>query len=440
MSTYVAPSFAAEVSRTARLVSRSGKYWKKVRVQGDVKHHPPGGTGELRGVYPSALTTVEGVPVSAQVFVRYRANELGGLGDGALVAVVQSSAAGEWDVQGVNGRLRYDVFARLAGENDALQSSVRPSDEARFVPNELSVAIGVPLDVPLPLVGGAGGLTATIASGALPSGVALVGRRLQGVWPTGVIGAYPVVFDVFDGAVTVAATLTLNLVLLPMRLVAVGMPNLASGVPVDAQFTASGGEGPYTYSVSAGALPAGLTLNSATGALTGTPGLGGAYAFTITATDVRSGTASLPFSGEMATPHSYWRINITAANSHAALSELEFAATAGGSNLCVGGSPVTGGSWPPPGHVAANAFDGNTSSDRHYSWASSVGSSGWIGYHFANPVVVKEVRISARSQSSQYPTAFSVDYSDDGVTWTQVVSYSGQTSWPYETLKAFAVP
>ena len=150
MSTYVAPSFAAEVSRTARLVSRSGKYWKKVRVQGDVKHHPPGGTGELRGVYPSAPTTVEGVPVSAQVFVRYRANELGGLGDGALVAVTESSPAGEWDVQGVNGRLRYDVFARLAGENDALQSSVRPSDEARFIPSELSVAIGVPLDVPLP--------------------------------------------------------------------------------------------------------------------------------------------------------------------------------------------------------------------------------------------------------------------------------------------------
>ena len=428
------------VSRPARLSSRKGKYHLSVRVQRDVMFHPPGGTGELSGHYPSSSTTVEGVPVSALVLVRYRADEPGGKGDGALVAVVQSNAAGEWSAQGLNGRLRYDVFARLAGENDALQSSVRPFDEARFVPSEVSVTMGRPLDVPLPRVGGAGDLTATIASGALPSGVTLVGQRLQGVWPTGAIGAYPVVFDVFDGAVTVAATLTLNLALLPMSLVAVGMPALAPGGPVAAQFTASGGEGPYTYSVSAGALPAGLTLNSATGALTGTPASGGVYAFTITATDVRSGTASLPFSGEMATPHSYWRINITAANSHAALSELEFAAMAGGTNLCVGGSPVTGGSWPPPGYAAANAFDGNTSSNMNYSWASSVSSSGWIGYHFASPVVVKEARISARSQSSQYPTAFSVDYSDDGVTWTQVVSYSGQTSWPYETLKAFAVP
>ena len=263
---------------------------------------------------------------------------------------------------------------------------------------------------------------------------------MQGVWPTGAIGAYPVVFDVFDGAVTVAATLTLNLVLLPMSLVAVGMAALAAGVPVNAQFTARGGEGPYTYSVSAGALPAGLTLNSATGTLTVTPASGGVYAFTVTATDVRSGTASLSLSGEVVTTHSYWRINITAANSWAALSELEFAAMAGGPNLCVGGSPVTGGNYPPPGFDEANAFDGNTSSHQDYTWASSVSSSGWIGYHFASPVSVKEVRISARSQYSQYPTAFSVDYSDDGVTWTQVVSYSGQTSWPYETLKAFAVP
>jgi len=35
--------------------------------------------------------------------------------------------------------------------------------------------------------------------------------------------------------------------------------------------TAAGGKAPYTYSISTGKLPAGLTLNTATGAITGTP-------------------------------------------------------------------------------------------------------------------------------------------------------------------------
>ena len=48
---------------------------------------------------------------------------------------------------------------------------------------------------------------------------------------------------------------------------------LASGVPAP------------TYSVTSGSIPAGLTLNSTTGAITGTPTVSGPYGFTITATN-----------------------------------------------------------------------------------------------------------------------------------------------------------
>ena len=57
---------------------------------------------------------------------------------------------------------------------------------------------------------------------------------------------------------------------------------------------ASGGTSPYSYAVTAGALPGGLTLNASTGAITGTPSALGTFNFSITATD--SSTGSGPYS------------------------------------------------------------------------------------------------------------------------------------------------
>ncbi|WEK03857.1 MAG: Ig-like domain repeat protein [Candidatus Devosia phytovorans] len=48
---------------------------------------------------------------------------------------------------------------------------------------------------------------------------------------------------------------------------------------------ATGGTAPFTYALAAGALPTGLSLNTATGAVTGTPTATGDFSFTITATD-----------------------------------------------------------------------------------------------------------------------------------------------------------
>ena len=55
---------------------------------------------------------------------------------------------------------------------------------------------------------------------------------------------------------------------------------------------ASGGTGAIKWSVSAGALPAGLTLNSATGVISGTPAVAGNYEVSITATDAGDATNS----------------------------------------------------------------------------------------------------------------------------------------------------
>jgi hypothetical protein len=56
--------------------------------------------------------------------------------------------------------------------------------------------------------------------------------------------------------------------------------------------TGSGGASPYVYSVTGGALPGGLTINSSTGQISGVPNSAGTFNFTAQVTDA-SGLASL---------------------------------------------------------------------------------------------------------------------------------------------------
>lgn len=55
--------------------------------------------------------------------------------------------------------------------------------------------------------------------------------------------------------------------------------------------TASGGTAPYSYAVTTGSLPTGLSLNASTGAITGTPTSETQASFSITVTDADSCTA-----------------------------------------------------------------------------------------------------------------------------------------------------
>src|SRR5262249_43567566 len=61
------------------------------------------------------------------------------------------------------------------------------------------------------------------------------------------------------------------------------------GTPYNANISASPAA-TYTFSVSAGALPAGLQLNASTGALSGTPTATGTFTFTIRATNTKQCT------------------------------------------------------------------------------------------------------------------------------------------------------
>jgi hypothetical protein len=73
------------------------------------------------------------------------------------------------------------------------------------------------------------------------------------------------------------------------------LPNATAGSSYTQTPAAAGGTGTYRWAVTAGSLPAGLSLNTTTGTISGTPSASGASTFTLTATDTtpKSGSKSI---------------------------------------------------------------------------------------------------------------------------------------------------
>ena len=71
---------------------------------------------------------------------------------------------------------------------------------------------------------------------------------------------------------------------LPLTITTASLPGGIQDVTYSATLAANGGTLPYTWSIASG-LPPGLTLNSSTGAITGTPTAVGTYNFTTQVTD-----------------------------------------------------------------------------------------------------------------------------------------------------------
>jgi hypothetical protein len=69
-----------------------------------------------------------------------------------------------------------------------------------------------------------------------------------------------------------------------------------AGTPYTQIFSASGGTRPYTWVVSVGSVPPGVTLNSSSGTLSGTPSTAGTFSFTVTVTDAAKQSALKTFS------------------------------------------------------------------------------------------------------------------------------------------------
>jgi outer membrane autotransporter protein len=141
-----------------------------------------------------------------------------------------------------------------------------------------------PYNFTITATGGATPYTFSLTSGALPSGLSLS--------PTGVLSGTPVsggpftfTVHVLDKA-TQTADQTFHLTVNGPT-IAITPPTLPGGIVGHAYsqtLSASGGVAPYSYTVTSGALPSGITLSPA-GALSGTPTAANSFNFSVTATD-----------------------------------------------------------------------------------------------------------------------------------------------------------
>jgi len=139
--------------------------------------------------------------------------------------------------------------------------------------------------------GGIGPYTWTITSGTFPAGLGMNSAGVISGTPTAPgVGTTNLTFVLTDSGKATALTSSVTLGLTVNAALAIAFTGL---VPATATYNvaytgsaaAGGGAGALTYSVASGALPTGLNLNAANGAIIGTPTATGTFNFSIRAAD-----------------------------------------------------------------------------------------------------------------------------------------------------------
>lgn len=153
--------------------------------------------------------------------------------------------------------------------------------------------INVPYSATFAATGGLQPFTWALASGTLPPGLSISAAGVISGTPT-TVGTANFKVKVTDSQTPSAAVDIANESITVNSPLAITTSSLTAGsvnVPYSGSAVASGGVPPYTWSITSGSMPAGLTL-AASGSITGTPTSQGTSTFTVQVSDSETPAAT----------------------------------------------------------------------------------------------------------------------------------------------------
>jgi hypothetical protein len=198
------------------------------------------------------------------------------------------------------GSYTFTVRVDSGGRSASKQFQLIVAEQlAASAPTAQTWEVGRPLQISIDAKGGSPGYSWKI-SGTLPLHTGFVGDKgngstsfVQGV--PGEAGTFPIVLTVTDAA---GATAQVNVTLtvapkLQIKTFAIGRARVGKRYRLTLSY--AGGVGATQWSLAAGTLPSGLSLNPTTGVISGKAHRVGRFRFTVTAADALSAKAAMTY-------------------------------------------------------------------------------------------------------------------------------------------------
>jgi F5/8 type C domain/Ricin-type beta-trefoil lectin domain/Putative Ig domain len=178
-----------------------------------------------------------------------------------------------------------------------------------------------------------------------------------------------------------------------------GSQSSTVAAPASLQIKASDSGSGQTLSYGATGLPSGLSINSSTGLISGTPTAAGTSNVTVTARDGTGATGSTSFT---------WTVSAGGTGGSCGTTNLALNKTA------------TSSSTESAAYPAADAVDGNTGT----RWSSAFSDPQWLEVDLGSSQSICQVSLN---WENAYATGFQIQTSTDNTNWTTIYSTTSGT-------------